>query len=114
MARVLAERAATLPEAEQFRRARGERARAAESIAAAAFQVEREQRRLASPDQELDTIMRDEAARMRPAERVTRDEAIVLIADRRELLDRLSTSQRTYFSSSPIRICSAVWSSPAR
>jgi potassium-dependent mechanosensitive channel len=99
MARVLAERAATLPEAEQFRRARGERARAAESIAAAAFQVEREQRRLASPDQELDTIMRDEAARMRPAERVTlRDEAIVLIADRRELLDRLSTSQRTYLN----------------
>ncbi|MFM0557958.1 mechanosensitive ion channel [Paraburkholderia sediminicola] len=99
LARVLADRAAALPEAEQFRRARGERARAAESIAAAAFQVEREQRRLANPDQELDAVMRDEAARTRPAELATlRDEAAVLIADRKELLDRLSTSQRTYLN----------------
>ncbi|MGF7001108.1 mechanosensitive ion channel domain-containing protein [Paraburkholderia sp. GAS32] len=99
MARVLAERAAALPEAEQFRRARGERARAAESIAAAAFQVEREQRRLANPDEELDAVMRKEAARTRPAElAAVRGEALVLIADRRELLDRLSTSQRTYLN----------------
>ncbi|CAE6817222.1 Mechanosensitive channel MscK [Paraburkholderia nemoris] len=99
LARVLAERAAALPEAEQFRRARGERARAAESIAAAAFQVEREQRHLANPDQELDTIMRNAAARTQPAEvAALRDEAGVLIADRKELLDRLSTSQRTYLN----------------
>ncbi|ANB72372.1 hypothetical protein AYM40_08375 [Paraburkholderia phytofirmans OLGA172] len=99
LARVLAERAAALPEAEQFRRARGERARAAESIAAAAFQVEREQRRLANPDEELDAVMRKEAARTRPAELAAlRGEAVVLIADRRELLDRLSTSQRTYLN----------------
>lgn len=99
LARVLAERAAALPEAEQFRRARGERARAAESIAAAAFQVEREQRRLANPDEELDAVMRKEAARTRPAELAAlRAEAVVLIADRRELLDRLSTSQRTYLN----------------
>lgn len=99
LARVLAERAAALPEAEQFRRARGERARAAESIAAAAFQVEREQRRLANPDQELDAVMREAAARTRPAEfAALRGEAMALIADRKELLDRLSTSQRTYLN----------------
>ncbi|SOE99936.1 Small-conductance mechanosensitive channel [Burkholderia sp. OK233] len=99
LARVLAERGAALPEAEQFRRERGARARAAESIAAAAFQVEREQRRLANPDQELDTVMRNEAASTRPAELATlRDEARVLIADHKELLDRLSTSQRTYLN----------------
>ncbi|MCY0853866.1 hypothetical protein [Cupriavidus sp. D39] len=99
LARVLAERGAALPEAEQFRRARGERAQAAESIATAAFQVEREQRRLANPDQELDTGTRNEASSTRPAELATlRDEARVLIADRKELLDRLSTLQRTYLN----------------
>ncbi|MFM0658392.1 mechanosensitive ion channel domain-containing protein [Paraburkholderia sediminicola] len=99
MARVLAERGAALPEAEQFRRERGERMRAAESIAAAAFQVEREQRRLANPEQELDAATRNELARTPPAELTgVRAEATVLLADRRQLLDRLSTSQRTYLS----------------
>ena len=99
LARVLAERGAALPEAEQFRRARGERAQAAESIAAAAFQVEREQRRLANPDQELDTVMRDEAMRSQTAQLATlRDEAKALIWDRKELLDRLAISQRTYLN----------------
>jgi potassium efflux system protein len=101
MARVLAEREAALPEAEQFRRERGERMRAAESIAAAAFQVEREQRRLANPEQEqeLDTATRNELAQTPPAELTgVRAEATVLLANRRQLLDRLSTSQRTYLS----------------
>ncbi|MFM0247457.1 mechanosensitive ion channel domain-containing protein [Paraburkholderia sediminicola] len=99
LARVLAERGAALPEAEQFRRARGERAQAAESISAAAFQVERERRRLEDPDQELDVVMRDEGARTTPSESASlRGEAQVLIAERKELLDQLGVSQRTYLN----------------
>jgi potassium efflux system protein len=99
LARLLAERGAALPEAKQFRQARGERAQAAESISAAAFQVERERSSLEDPDQELEAVMRDDGARTNPSESASlRGEAQVLIAERKELLDQLAVSQRTYLN----------------
>ena len=95
---VLLELRRKLPNARSFRRAKTERSREATAERLKLFQIERELRELAEPEQALDGLMADESARdLSGAERAeVRAELEQLLVTKREHLEALEESRHDF------------------